>query len=122
MPSEIIAVLLAFAPLFSRPVFGYVRVLVCGAILAPGQRTVTSALRAMGLAVYGAGARHAVYEFDKLKARRVVHRVSPKAVPPGTVVRGRGELRQVRRELGPETVTFVRHVHASHGPSRAVKV
>lgn len=49
MPSEIIALLLAFAPLFSRPVFAHVQVLVVGAILAPGKRTITSALRAMGL-------------------------------------------------------------------------
>ncbi len=50
MPSEMIAVLMAFAPLFSRSVFGHVQVLVTGAILAPGQRTVTSALRTVGLA------------------------------------------------------------------------
>jgi len=49
MPSEIIALLIAFAPLFSRPVFAQVQVLVIGAILAPGKRTVTSALRVMGL-------------------------------------------------------------------------
>jgi hypothetical protein len=38
-----------FAPLFSRLVFRHVQVLVAGAILAPGKRTVASALRAMGL-------------------------------------------------------------------------
>ena len=38
-----------FAPLFSRRVFGHVQVLLAGAILAPGKRTVASALRAMGL-------------------------------------------------------------------------
>jgi hypothetical protein len=38
-----------FAPLFSRCVFRHVQVLVAGAILAPGKRTVASALRAMGL-------------------------------------------------------------------------
>lgn len=50
MPNEIIALLLAFAPLFSRPVFAQVQVLVVGAIRAPGKRTVTSALRVMGFA------------------------------------------------------------------------
>lgn len=49
MPSEIIAILAYFAPLFSRSVFAQVQVLVIGAILAPGKRTVTSALRVMGL-------------------------------------------------------------------------
>jgi hypothetical protein len=38
-----------FAPLFSRRGFRHVQVLLAGAILAPGKRTVASALRAMGL-------------------------------------------------------------------------
>src|SRR5215207_4468056 len=44
-----IRVLTPFAPLFSKSVFQHVQVLVAGAILAPGKRTVASALRAMGL-------------------------------------------------------------------------
>ena len=38
-----------FAPLFSQPVFRHVQVLLVGAILTPGRRTVASALRVMGL-------------------------------------------------------------------------
>jgi len=38
-----------FAPLFSERVFRHARVLLIGAILAPGARTVSSALHAMGL-------------------------------------------------------------------------
>ena len=49
LPSPIIAVVTAFAPLFSRPVFRHVQVLLVGAILAPGRRTVASALRIVGL-------------------------------------------------------------------------
>lgn len=49
LPSDIIAVLAPFAPLFSRPIMAYVQILVCGAVLAPGKRTVTSVLRVMGL-------------------------------------------------------------------------
>jgi hypothetical protein len=45
-----IAVLMPFAPLFSQPVFLRVTVLLVGALLAPGKRTVTSTLRIMGLA------------------------------------------------------------------------
>jgi hypothetical protein len=41
--------LAVFAPLFSKRVWRYVPVLVAGAILAPGQRTITSVLRIMGL-------------------------------------------------------------------------
>ena len=49
MPPEFAAIMIAFQPLFSNPVFRYVEVLVTGAILAPGRRTVASALRVMGL-------------------------------------------------------------------------
>jgi len=49
LPAPVVATLAAFAPLFSRRVFRQVQVLIIGAILAPGKRTVTSALRAMGL-------------------------------------------------------------------------
>ena len=37
-----------FAPVFSRPVWQHVKVLLTGAVLAPGQRTVTAILRMMG--------------------------------------------------------------------------
>lgn len=49
LPGLIVEVLAPFAPLFSGRVFGHVQVLLAGAILAPGKRTVASALRAMGL-------------------------------------------------------------------------
>src|SRR5215212_8352385 len=44
-----VQVLASFAPLFSKRVWQNAQVLLIGAILAPGQRTVSSALRAMGL-------------------------------------------------------------------------
>ena len=37
-----------FAPVFSRPVWQHVKVLMTGAVLAPSQRTVTAILRIMG--------------------------------------------------------------------------
>ena len=49
LPTTMIRVLAPFAPLFSKRVWQNVQVLLAGAILAPGRRTVTSALRAMGL-------------------------------------------------------------------------
>jgi CO dehydrogenase nickel-insertion accessory protein CooC1 len=49
LPFPIIDVLSKFTPLFSRRVFQHVQVLVIGAILTPGQRTVTNALRVIGL-------------------------------------------------------------------------
>ena len=48
-PANIVALLAPFAPLFSRPVWRHVQVLVVGAILTPGQRMVSSALRAVSL-------------------------------------------------------------------------
>jgi hypothetical protein len=48
-PTEMIRLLAPFAPLFSKRVFQHVQVLLMGAILAPGKRTVSSALKAMGL-------------------------------------------------------------------------
>jgi hypothetical protein len=50
MPSELISLIVAFAPLFSKPVWAHVQVLIIGALIAPAKRTVTSALRVMGLA------------------------------------------------------------------------
>lgn len=49
LPPEMMIILTHFAPLFSERVWDWARVLVAGAILAPGKRTVTSALRVMGL-------------------------------------------------------------------------
>jgi hypothetical protein len=46
---EIIQLLATFAPVFTQPTFQKVRVLLYGAILAPGKRTVTAALRVLGL-------------------------------------------------------------------------
>lgn len=49
LPKEMIRVLSPFAPLFSESVWRHAQVLLAGVILAPGRRTVSSALRAMGL-------------------------------------------------------------------------
>src|ERR671910_273821 len=49
LPKTMIRVLSPFVPLFSERVFQHVRLLVVGVILAPGKRTVASALQAVGL-------------------------------------------------------------------------
>lgn len=49
LPSELTSLIVGFAPLFSKPVWQHAQVLLAGAILTPGQRTVTSALRVCGL-------------------------------------------------------------------------
>ena len=49
LPNEIMTVLSLFAPVFSERVFEWVKVLVVGGILCPNKRTVSAALRVMGL-------------------------------------------------------------------------
>lgn len=49
LPSEIITVLAYFAPAFTQPSYRKVVVLLAGTILVRGRRTVTAALRAVGL-------------------------------------------------------------------------
>jgi hypothetical protein len=51
LPEAIILVLAPFAPLFSPRVWRHAQFLLLGAILTPGARTVTAALRATGLAM-----------------------------------------------------------------------
>jgi hypothetical protein len=52
LPIMMIRLLAPFAPLFSKRVWQNAQLLLVGAILAPGRRTVSSALRAMGLDQY----------------------------------------------------------------------
>jgi hypothetical protein len=49
LPPKMVQALAPFAPLFSKRVFQHAQLLLIGAILAPGRRTVSSALRAVGL-------------------------------------------------------------------------
>ncbi len=49
LPVMMLHLLEPFVPLFSRRVWSYVQILLAGAILAPGKRTVSAALRVMGL-------------------------------------------------------------------------
>jgi hypothetical protein len=49
LPLKMVQVLVPFAPLFSERVWRHAQLLLIGAIHAPGRRTVSSTLRAMGL-------------------------------------------------------------------------
>ena len=46
---EVVALLQTFAVAFTRPTFAHAVILLYGAILAPGRRTVAATLRAVGL-------------------------------------------------------------------------
>ena len=48
LPARFAGIILAFAPLFVHRTWRHARVLLIGAILTPGRRTVTSVLRIMG--------------------------------------------------------------------------
>lgn len=49
LPPEIMTLINAFAPVFSERVWGWAKVLMVGAMLTPGKRTVSAVLRVMGL-------------------------------------------------------------------------
>jgi len=49
VPVTLTRLIVKFAPLFSKRVWEHVQVLVVGALLAPGKRTVTAVLRMMRL-------------------------------------------------------------------------
>jgi DDE superfamily endonuclease len=49
VPVALTRLIVKFAPLFSKRVWEHAQVLVVGALLAPGKRTVTAVLRVMGL-------------------------------------------------------------------------
>jgi DDE superfamily endonuclease len=48
LPIALSSVIGVCAPVLSRPVWQHVKVLLTGAVLAPGKRTVTAMLRIMG--------------------------------------------------------------------------
>ena len=49
LPPEYCTLISAFAPIFSRCIWDHIQILLVGAILAPGKRTVTAVLQIMGL-------------------------------------------------------------------------
>jgi hypothetical protein len=82
-----------FRPCFTAPVWNHVLVLVAGAVLAPGKRTVTQALRVMGLGDEpGFGRYHEVLNRARWDARGLARRlllhVLDSLLPTGPVVIG----------------------------------
>src|SRR4051794_13567800 len=97
MPTSVPAVLAAwmqpFAASFTPAVWRHVLILVAGVVLAPGRRTITAALRVMGLD-QGAGfaVYHRVLSLGRWSSRAVAHRLLlllvAALVPQGPVVIG----------------------------------
>ena len=82
-----------FASCFTAATWRHVLVLVAGALLAPGRRTVAAALRVMGLdQAPGFALSHRVLSTGRWSARAVAHRLLlllvAAFVPDGPVVAG----------------------------------
>src|SRR6478736_139440 len=89
---QVLAVWLsAFRDCFTAPAWNHVLVLVAGAVLAPGKRTVSQALRVMGLAAKPGFARyHEVLSRARWDGRAVAHKLLAQVLdaflPAGEVV------------------------------------
>jgi len=126
LPSDILARLAPFAPLFSRRTWRHIPVLVVGAILAPGRRMVSSALRAVGLAhvstfqTYHRVLNRAVW--SSLKAGRILlYLLIGTFAPDGPLVLGIDETIERRRSRKIAATGIYRDpVRSSH--SHFVKV
>jgi hypothetical protein len=102
LPTPFVSVIAVFAPVFSKPVWQHVKVLLTGAILTPGKRTVTSALCVMGLS---AAAHFQTYHrvlnravWSPLGASRLLLRLLVAVfVPSGVIVFGLDETIERRR-------------------------
>jgi hypothetical protein len=76
LPREIVRVLRVFEDVFSERVWDWVQVLVVGAILTPGQRTVAAVLRVMGLSEERQFQNyHRVLNRSSWSSREVSHRL-----------------------------------------------
>lgn len=91
VPAALVSWLAVFRPCFTAPVRNHILVLVAGAVLAPGKRTVTQALRVMGLAGepgfgrYHEALNRARWDSRDL-ARRLLHHLLAVLWPNGEVV------------------------------------
>jgi len=104
VPPVLTAWLSVFRPCFTVPTWNHVLVLVAGAVLAPGKRTVTQALRVMGLGDDpGFGRYHEVLNRGRWDthalARRLLLHVLDRFLPAGPVVIGIDDT--IERRRGP---------------------
>jgi hypothetical protein len=93
LPKEFVPLITTIAPLFTKRVWQHVQLLLVGAILAPGKRTVTAALRVMGLAQAKSFQQyHRVLNRDVwsgLKgARLLLHLLVSRLAPTGPLIMG----------------------------------
>jgi hypothetical protein len=87
LPAELLPLIVTFAPLFSKRVWEHAQLLLVGAILAPGKRTVTACLRVMGRS----------QDFDFQNYHRVLNRARWSAIEASQLL-----LRLLVRTFAPE--------------------
>jgi hypothetical protein len=121
LPKKYDTLIATFAPIFSKRLWSHVLVLMVGAILAPGKRTVTSVLRIMGLSDdkhfqnYHRVLNRAVW--SSLAVSRVLLGLLISAfAPTGTVVMGIDDTIERRRGAKIRAKGIYRDpVRSSHG-------
>src|SRR4051795_9397382 len=126
MPTSVPAVLAVwmqpFGCFFTSAVWRHVLVLVAGVVLAPGRRTVTAALRVMGLdQEAGFAVYHRVLSTGRWSSRAIAHRLLlllvAALVPQGPVVIGLDDT--IERRWGAKIKArgiYRDPVRSSHGP------
>jgi len=93
IPEPIAAILSCFSGLFSCRIWHHVQLLVVGAILCPGNRTISAILRVMGLSQerrfgkYHRVLSRAIWSSRKVARQLLVHLIST-FMPSGVVVMG----------------------------------
>ena len=114
LPDAIVALLVPFATLFTSPTWRKAQVLLIGAILTPGQRTVAAALRVMGRSDQRDYAR-----YHEVLNRAVVVVPPGSAHPAGAVAPAPGWWRRplgLRHRRDPGTASRRQDQGAGHLP------
>ncbi|MCI0752148.1 transposase, partial [Teichococcus vastitatis] len=121
LPSRFAAVILSFAPLFFQRSWQHAEVLLIGAILAPGKRTVTSLLRISGRAQeqhfvnYHRVLNRAVWS-PRAASRLLLAQLIAAFAPDGPVVLGIDDTIERRRGKRIAAMGIYRDpVRSSHG-------
>src|SRR5438093_8409565 len=102
VPVALTRLIVKFAPVFSKRVWEHAQVLVVGALLAPGKRTVTAVLRGMGLSQEAQFQQYPRVlnraQWSSVAVARVLRGlVGHAVVPVGPVVLGIDDPRERRR-------------------------
>jgi DDE superfamily endonuclease len=121
LPPIVISLMAPFRSFFTAPVWEHVLVLVSGVALAPGKRTVSAALRVMGL---GAAHDFALYHYvlsrarwnSRAIARTLLTMILDRFLPTGPVVIGIDDTIERRwgRKIAARSV-YRDPVRSSHG-------